>query len=176
MGEVVVEGGVAPYAVDWGGYNPGTARDLRHPRRTPTCAKPSSVLVSTRSFYGPHHHPCAPTCSAGPSPPPSRRRRAHLLDWGGVDPDAAPAGEHTLVATDNAGCTASANVVVLEADIPDPLVLNGNDAVGKATARRITTNSRWEAITLDLHRRPSPTGLQPSPLPPVGQLGRNKCA
>jgi len=51
------------------------------------------------------------------------------LDWGGVDPDAAPAGEHTLVATDNAGCIASANVEVLEADIPDPLVLNGNDAV-----------------------------------------------
>ena len=51
------------------------------------------------------------------------------MDWGGVDPDAAPAGEHTLVATDNAGCIASANVVVLEADIPDPLVLNGNDAV-----------------------------------------------
>lgn len=136
MGEVVVEGGVAPYAVDWGGYNPealGAGTYAIQVTDANLCQANLSVLVSQPAPFEVALTSTTPLCtdpfSGILTPTFNGGAEPISLDWGGVDPDAAPAGEHTLVATDNTGCTASANVVVLEADIPDPLILNGNDAV-----------------------------------------------
>jgi hypothetical protein len=136
IGEVVVAGGVAPYAVDWGGYNPAALSAGTYAIQVTDanlCQANLSVFVSqpppfevaltatTPLCTDPLSGTLSPTFTGGVDP--------ISLDWGGINPDATEAGEYTLVATDDAGCTASASAVVLEADIPDPLPLNGADAV-----------------------------------------------
>ena len=136
IGTVDVAGGVAPYAVDWGGYNPAalsagtyaiqvTDANLCQANLSVFVSQPApfevALTATTPLCTDPFSGTLSPTFTGGVDP--------ISLDWGGVDPAAAAAGEYTLVATDDAGCTASASVVVLEADIPDPLVLNGDDVV-----------------------------------------------
>ncbi|MGB1056561.1 MAG: hypothetical protein ACPGYM_06490, partial [Flavobacteriales bacterium] len=136
IGTVDVAGGVAPYAVDWGGYNPAalsagtyaiqvTDANLCQANLSVFVSQPApfevALTATTPLCTNPFSGTLSPTFTGGVDP--------ISLDWGGVDPAAAAAGEYTLVATDDAGCTASASVVVLEADIPEPLVLNGDDVV-----------------------------------------------
>ena len=53
------------------------------------------------------------------------------IDWGDLTPNAVPAGEYTVVATDGLECTASATVVVPPAIIPEPLDLTGDTYVAQ---------------------------------------------
>ena len=136
MGEVVIEGGVAPYAVDWGGFDPdalGAGTYAVQVTDVNLCQANLSVFVSQPAPFEVTLTATTPLCtdpfSGTLNPTFTGGVEPISLHWGDVDPNAAEAGEYTLVATDDAGCTASASVVVLEADIPDPLVLNGNDAV-----------------------------------------------
>jgi hypothetical protein len=135
-GEVVVQGGVAPYTVDWGGYNPealGTGTYGIEVSDANLCQAVLSVFVSEPAPFEVTLTATTPLCtdpfSGTLSPTFTGGVEPISLDWGGVDPDAAAAGEYTLVATDDDGCNASANVVVLEADIPAPLVLYGDGTV-----------------------------------------------
>ena len=135
-GEVVVQGGVSPYAVDWGGYDPealGTGTYVIQVTDANLCQANLSVFVSEPAPFEVALTATTPWCtdpfSGTLNPTFTGGVEPISLDWAGVDPDAAAAGEYTLLATDDAGCTASASAEVLEADIPDPLVLNGVDAV-----------------------------------------------
>jgi hypothetical protein len=135
-GEVVVQGGVSPYAVDWGGYDPealGTGTYAILVTDANLCQANLSVFVSEPAPFEVALTATTPWCtdpfSGTLNPTFTGGVEPIALDWAGVDPDAAAAGEYTLLATDDAGCTASASAEVLEADIPDPLVLNGVDAV-----------------------------------------------
>ena len=131
MGEVVVEGGVAPYAVDWGGYNPdalGAGTYAIQVTDANLCQANLSVLVSQPAPFEVALTSTTPLCTdpfsgtltpifTGGSEPIS-------LDWGGVTRmrrrQASNAGGHGQRRLHRL-----ANVEVLEADIPDPLVLNG---------------------------------------------------
>ena len=135
-GEVVVEGGVAPYTVDWGGYDPealGTGTYGIEVTDANLCQANLSVFVSEPAPFEVALTATTPLCTDPFSgtliPILTGGVEPITLDWGDADPASASAGECTLVAIDAAGCTASANIVVPEADIPDPLVLNGNDVV-----------------------------------------------
>ena len=135
---VSYEGGVGPYEENWFGYDPtslaaGTYSvqitdnnlcvvdavvDIYEPAPfvlslesvTPSCDNPSSGMIDSEVAGG-----------AGNV----------TIQWGDINPNAVSAGEYAIQATDETGCTTSANVVVSPAVIPEPLDLNGDTFVAQ---------------------------------------------
>ena len=138
MAAVEASGGVAPYSIDWGGYNPeslpagdftATVNDANQCEvQLPfTISEPAEFLVTLSATI--------PECND----PLSGSMEASIaggtgdidLDWGGFNPNAVSTGTYTVLATDETGCQASASVFVAPADIPDPLELSGDASVAQ---------------------------------------------
>ena len=129
-------GGVAPYLVDWGGYNPEalpagiytvevTDANLCSVDTTFTITEPSAFTLELESTVPDCNDPNSGTITADANGGTGNV----TLDWGGISPTAVMAGSYTVTATDASGCQATASVVVPPADIPAPLELDGNTFV-----------------------------------------------
>ena len=134
--EVTYEGGVAPYTVDWGGYNPATLPAGNYTvevNDANLCSVEMEFLITEPSPFTLDLEATVPECND----PMSGSIAADInggsgnvsLDWGGVNPNGVEAGTYSVTATDALGCQAMATVVVPPADIPESLELTGNDEV-----------------------------------------------
>jgi len=135
---VSIEGGVAPYTTNWGGYDP-SALEAGNYNVTVfddnLCQQSLSFLITEPSEFSLDLTSTVPDCSD----PNSGTISADVvgyggpvdLEWGDANPDMVSAGEYTVVATDTSGCFAVASVVVDPADIPDDLELNGSASVAQ---------------------------------------------
>jgi len=130
---VTYEGGVAPYNVDWNGYNPAalsagsyvvevTDANLCSVEMAFTVTEPSAFTLDLEATVPECTDPLSGTVDADVNGGSGNV----TLDWGGINPNAVEAGTYTVVATDALGCEATATVVVPPADIPEPLELNGD--------------------------------------------------
>ncbi|MGB1056068.1 MAG: SprB repeat-containing protein, partial [Flavobacteriales bacterium] len=135
---VSIEGGVAPYTVNWGGYDPGALEAGNYSVTVfddNLCQQSLSFLITEPSEFSLELTATVPDCND----PNSGTIEADVigyggpveLNWGDANPDMAAAGEYTVVATDTSGCFAVATVVVDPADIPEDLELNGNASVAQ---------------------------------------------
>jgi hypothetical protein len=130
---VTYEGGVAPYNVDWNGYNPAalsagsyvvevTDANLCSVEMAFTVTEPSAFTLDLEATVP----ECTDPLSGSIDTDVNGGSGNVTLDWGGINPNAVEAGTYTVVATDALGCEATATVVVPPADIPEPLELNGD--------------------------------------------------
>ena len=135
--EVSFSGGVAPYTVDWNGYNPSALPAGVYSAEV-LDANLCSVVIDDILITQPPPFTLAleaiiPECTD----PQSGQIVADVnggsgevsIDWGDINPDAVMAGTYSAVATDEVGCTASAEVTVAPAEIPESLELNGDTQV-----------------------------------------------
>ena len=131
-----IEGGVAPYTTNWGGYDP-MALEAGNYNVTVfddnLCQQSLSFLITEPSEFSVELTSTVPDCNDPNSGSIATEVVGYSgpieLDWGGADPDMVAAGEYTVVATDTSGCFAVASVVVDPADIPEDLELNGSASV-----------------------------------------------
>ena len=96
IGEIFVEGGVAPYSIDWGGYDPEALSAGTYTIQVTDanlCQANLSVFVSQPAPFEVSLTATTPLCTdpfSGTLPPSSPEASEPIsLDWGGVDPDAA---------------------------------------------------------------------------------------
>lgn len=135
--EVSFSGGVAPYTVDWNGYNPSALPAGVYSAEV-LDANLCSVIIDDILITQPPPFTLAleaiiPECTD----PQSGQIIADVnggtgevsMDWNDINPDAVMAGTYSAVATDEVGCTASAEVTVAPAEIPESLELNGDTEV-----------------------------------------------
>ncbi|MDG1674459.1 MAG: SprB repeat-containing protein, partial [Flavobacteriales bacterium] len=134
--QVTYEGGVAPYTVDWGGYNPSALPAGSYTvevNDANLCGMEMEFLITEPSPFTLDLEATVPECND----PMSGSIAADInggsgnvsLDWGGINPNSVEAGTYSVTATDALGCEAMATVVVPLADIPESLELTGNDEV-----------------------------------------------
>ena len=130
---VTYEGGVAPYTVDWGGYNPAALEAGNYTvevNDANLCSIEMEFLITEPSPFTLDLEPTTPECND----PVSGSIAADInggsgdvtLDWGGINPDAVEAGTYTVTASDELGCEAQATVIVPPADIPEPMEMDGD--------------------------------------------------
>ena len=126
-------GGVAPYTVDWNGYNPSSLPAGEYTVEVldaNLCSVTLDFLVTQPAPFSLNLTANIPECND----PESGTIAADVnggtgnvsIDWDGIDPNAVAAGTYTVLATDEAGCIASSVVTVEPADIPEPLELEGD--------------------------------------------------
>ena len=135
---VSIEGGVAPYTTNWGGYDP-MALEAGNYNVTVfddnLCQQSVSFLITEPSEFYVELTSTVPECND----PSSGSIATEIigyggpieLDWGGADPTMVAAGEYTVVATDTSGCSVMGSVVVDPADIPEDSELNGSASVAQ---------------------------------------------
>ena len=134
--EVTYSGGVGPYTVDWGGYNPDALPAGEYTVEVldaNLCSQEESFLITEPAPFNLELSAVMPECSdpeSGVITPDVNGGTGNVtLNWAGINPNGVPAGTYTAIATDEAGCTATATVVVPPAEIPESLELDGNTEV-----------------------------------------------
>ena len=135
--EVEFSGGVAPYTVDWNGYNPASLPAGEYSVQVLDANLCSvlidEILITQPAPFSMDLQAIIPECSD----PESGQIVADVnggtgnvsIDWNGINPNAVAAGTYNAVATDEAGCVAYAEVTVAPAEIPESLELNGDTEV-----------------------------------------------
>ena len=134
MAEITFSGGVAPYTVDWNGYNPSALPAGVYSVEVldaNLCSEViDNVLITEPALFTLSLSSTIPECNdpqSGTIVPEINGGNGDVtIDWGGVNPNAVTAGTYTASAIDESGCEASATVVVEPADVPDPLELDGD--------------------------------------------------
>ncbi|MDA0728992.1 MAG: T9SS type A sorting domain-containing protein [Bacteroidetes bacterium] len=135
---VEVEGGIPPYNVNWGGYNPNALPAGSYNVEVTDanlCNVSLPFLITEPGPFNLELSATVPQCTD----PNSGTIAADInggsgnvtLDWGGINPNAVPAGTYTVLATDASGCQAQDIITVLPAIIPDPLELDGDFVVAQ---------------------------------------------
>ena len=134
--EVTYSGGVGPYTVDWGGYNPNALPAGEYTVEVldaNLCSQEESFLITEPAPFDLELSAVMPECNDPESgiitPDVNGGTGDVTLNWDGINPNGVAAGTYTAVATDEAGCTATATVVVPPAEIPESLELNGDTQV-----------------------------------------------
>lgn len=132
--EITFSGGVAPYSVDWNGYNPTALPAGVYSVEVldaNLCSETiDAILITEPAPFTLSLSSTIPECNdplSGTIVPDVNGGTGNVtLEWNGVNPNAVAAGSYAVLATDESGCEASASVTVAPADIPDPLELNGD--------------------------------------------------
>ena len=133
---VTATGGVAPYNLNWGGYNPNALPAGQYTVQVTDanlCNVALPFLITEPGAFTLELTATQPECTI----PNSGTIAADVnggtgevtIDWGDIDPNAAEAGNYIVTAIDEVGCEAQDIVTVLPADIPEPLELFGDDEV-----------------------------------------------
>ena len=130
---VSYEGGVAPYTVDWGGYDPENLAAGEYSvevNDANLCSVEMDFIITEPAPFTMTLAATTPECmdpNSGALVADVNGGSGEItIDWGGVDPNSLSAGTYEVVATDELGCQAMATGVVPSADIPDPLELTGD--------------------------------------------------
>ena len=129
---VTAEGGVGPYVLNWGGYNPEALPAGQYTVQVTDanlCNVALPFLITEPGEFVLELSSTIPECTD----PNSGTITAIVgggtgevaLDWGGINPDAVSAGTYTVVAIDESGCETEDIVTVLPAEIPESLELLG---------------------------------------------------
>ncbi|OUU18875.1 MAG: hypothetical protein CBC05_01005 [Crocinitomicaceae bacterium TMED45] len=135
--EVEFSGGVAPYTVDWNGYNPASLPAGEYSVQVLDANLCSvlidEILITQPAPFSMDLQAIIPECSdpeSGQIVPDVNGGTGNVsIDWNGINPNAVAAGTYNAVATDEAGCVAYAEVTVALAEIPESLELNGDTEV-----------------------------------------------
>ena len=135
--EVEFSGGVAPYTVDWNGYNPASLPAGEYSVQVLDANLCSvlidEILITQPAPFSMDLQAIIPECSdpeSGQIVPDVNGGTGNVsIDWNGINPNAVAAGTYNAVATDEAGCVAYAEVTVAPAEIPESLELNGDTEV-----------------------------------------------
>ena len=135
--EVEFSGGVAPYTVDWNGYNPASLPAGEYSVQVLDANLCSvlidEILITQPAPFSMDLQAIIPECSdpeSGQIVPDVNGGTGNVsIDWNGINPNAVAAGTYNAVATDEAGCMAYAEVTVAPAEIPESLELNGDTEV-----------------------------------------------
>lgn len=135
--EVEFSGGVAPYTVDWNGYNPASLPAGEYSVQVLDANLCSvvidDILITQPAPFSIELEAIIPECNdpqSGQIVPDVNGGTGNVsIDWDGINPNAVAAGTYTAVATDEAGCVAYAEVTVAPAEIPESLELNGDTEV-----------------------------------------------
>ena len=135
--EVEFSGGVAPYTVDWNGYNPASLPAGEYSVQVLDANLCSvdidDILITQPAPFSIDLEAVIPECNdpqSGQIVPDVNGGTGNVsIDWDGINPNAVVAGTYTAVATDEAGCVAYAEVTVAPAEIPESLELNGDTEV-----------------------------------------------
>ena len=135
--EVEFSGGVAPYTVDWNGYNPASLPAGEYSVQVLDANLCSvvidDILITQPAPFSIELEAIIPECNdpqSGQIVPDVNGGTGNVsIDWDGINPNAVAAGTYTAVATDEAGCVAYAEVTVDPAEIPESLELNGDTEV-----------------------------------------------
>ena len=135
--EVEFSGGVAPYTVDWNGYNPASLPAGQYSVQVLDANLCSvvidDILITQPAPFSIELEAIIPECNdpqSGQIVPDVNGGTGNVsIDWDGINPNAVAAGTYTAVATDEAGCVAYAEVTVAPAEIPESLELNGDTEV-----------------------------------------------
>jgi len=135
--EVEFSGGVAPYTVDWNGYNPASLPAGEYSVQVLDANLCSvlidEILITQPAPFSIDLEAIIPECNdpeSGQIVPDVNGGTGNVsIDWNGINPNAVAAGTYNAVATDEAGCLAYAEVTVPPAEIPVSLELNGDTEV-----------------------------------------------
>ena len=135
--EVEFSGGVAPYTVDWNGYNPASLPAGEYSVQVLDANLCSvlidEILITQPAPFSIDLEAIIPECNdpeSGQIVPDVNGGTGNVnIDWNGINPNAVAAGTYNAVATDEAGCVAYAEVTVAPAQIPESLELNGDTEV-----------------------------------------------
>lgn len=134
--EVDIEGGIPPYNVDWGGYNPAALPAGFYTVEVTDanlCNVSLPFLITEPGPFNIELTATIPECTdpnSGTIVADVNGGNGNVtLDWGGIDPNAVAAGTYIVTATDATGCEAEDIVTVLPAEIPEPLELDGDFVV-----------------------------------------------
>ena len=135
--EVEFSGGVAPYTVDWNGYNPASLPAGEYSVQVLDANLCSvvidDILITQPAPFSIELEAIIPECNdpqSGQIVPDVNGGTGNVsIDWDDINPNAVAAGTYTAVATDEAGCVAYAEVTVDPAEIPESLELNGDTEV-----------------------------------------------
>lgn len=135
--EVEFSGGVAPYTVDWNGYNPASLPAGEYSVQVLDANLCSvlidEILITQPAPFSIDLEAIIPECNdpeSGQIVPDVNGGTGNVsIDWNGINPNAVAAGTYNAVATDEAGCLAYAEVTVAPAEIPVSLELNGDTEV-----------------------------------------------
>lgn len=130
---VTATGGVAPYSLDWNGYDPSSLSAGEYLVAVLDANQCNVVLpfsIFEPGTFGLDLTPIQPNCddplSGGIVAEINGGSGDVELDWGGINPEAVSPGTYTIVATDEAGCLAEATVEVPSAEVPETLELTGD--------------------------------------------------
>ena len=152
--EVTYSGGVGPYTVDWGGYNPNALPAGEYTVEVldaNLCSQEESFLITEPAPFNLELSAVMPECNDPESgvitPDVNGGTGDVTLNWDGIN-QRRSAGIH-CVATDE-GLAATATVVVPPAEIPESLELDGNTEVTQGDAQLITTNLPWQYVRVVL--------------------------
>ena len=126
-------GGVGPYEENWYGYdNNALEAGAYNVQITDNnlCSVDTFVVISEPAPFVLALSATVPDCNNSESGKIENEVFGGAgnvtIDWGDLNPNAVPAGEYTIVATDALDCVTSATVVVPPAIIPEPLDLTGD--------------------------------------------------
>ncbi len=132
------QGGVGPYEENWYGFDPSYLEAGTYSVQVTDdnlCAVDTVVIISEPAPFALALEAVTPACNNSESGVITSEvfggTGSVSIDWQGLNPNAVPAGEYTIEATDDLGCTTSATVVVPPAVIPEPLDLNGDTFVAQ---------------------------------------------
>ena len=135
---VTYEGGVGPYEENWFGFDPNALDAGVYTVQITDdnlCVADTTVVISEPAPFALTLEAVSPACNNQESGMIASEVFGGTgnvsVDWGGLNPNAVPAGEYTIQATDGLGCTTSATVVVPPAIVPEPLDLNGDSFVAQ---------------------------------------------
>lgn len=133
MAEVNYSGGVAPYTVDWNGYDPEAlpAGDYTvEVLDANLCSVEMDFLITEPAPFTLNLTATSPECNDLQSgiilSDVSGGTGNITIDWNGVNPNAVSAGVYNATAFDESGCEASASITVAPAEIPESLELSGD--------------------------------------------------
>ena len=135
---VTYQGGVGPYAENWFGFDPNALEAGTYNVQITDdnlCIVDTAVVISEPAPFVLSLDAVTPACNNAESGMIESEVFGGTgnvtIDWGGLNPNAVPAGEYTVVATDGLACTATASVVVPPAVIPEPFDLTGDTFVAQ---------------------------------------------
>ena len=152
---VSYEGGVAPYTVDWGGYDPENLAAGEYSvevNDANLCNVEMDFIITEPAPFTMTLAATTQSARMLTAGPWSRMSMAALEKSPSIGveviPNSLSAGTYEVVATDELGCQAMATGVVPSADIPEPLELTGDANVVQETARLTIMSTPLEATTI----------------------------